>query len=825
MKKYLASFLFLIFSLSAITQTVKVYKTDSIGEREGKSYYIHTVLQSQTVYSIAKAYDVSQDEIYFENPQTKEGISIDQLLWIPTVNRETELKKELRSARFEFFYYIVKSNETFERIAFIYNIPVETVRQANPEISEPLREGEYIKIPVESKTGKTVAGKSGQEKLDPVSFDPQIPVIPNYRHVVSAGETLYSISGRYGITVEQIRAVNPGMASTLEIGDRLRIPDKSQISDEKTLETKEKTGKPQAQEYYTHKVKKKETLYAISRLYGVSVESIYEANPGLTSRISVGQVLKVPKLKVERDYVVYVVDRKSKLSKVAKLYNIPVADLQKENPSLGKKLYAGQRVMIPVGRFALKQMEEADEIEIKETEKEIVELKETPKPAKCRKIEPIYDKVFKVALMVPLYVEETDSLDVEQFLTESSGNFLPFKFIQFYEGALIAVDSLQALGLNIKLYVYDVDESITKTSKVLQNMELRTMDLIIGPFHNYSFDQVALYAGNFNIPIVNPLSFREEVIEKYKTAIKVKSAIKYQVDLVPSVIPIYYPDYKVWLISHTSYKDADLVTDLYNNVYSVVAPEVKVSNNDIYNLAVAVAHRDVEKDDEGNEVEFDENAPLPVFRLEGIKILPDSIEIHIADSMVFDNRAVRINYMKDSIHPILNNASPLRKNLVILYGDNKAFTMDAMNRLNEFRDTFNIKLIGMPTIEKYNNIDHIQSNNMNLTYFSNTHLNYYSDDIQDFVYKFRSKYHTEPGIYGFSGFDVTYYFLNALFYLDDQLQDCLQHVPLDMLLNRFQFERNGGSENFENTHWNLIRYDHYRKMKLPDPAPFAKEPE
>jgi len=62
-----------------------------------------------------------------------------------------------------------------------------------------------------------------------VSFNPEIPVIQDYRHVVILGETTQSIAKKYDIPVETLKAANPGLGSTVVKGDRLRIPDKTKL--------------------------------------------------------------------------------------------------------------------------------------------------------------------------------------------------------------------------------------------------------------------------------------------------------------------------------------------------------------------------------------------------------------------------------------------------------------------------------------------------------------------------------------------------------------------------------------------------------------------
>ena len=782
-------FLGLVFILSIVNlqaqQELRIVISKEIEERGGKQFYLHTVEKGQTVYAIAKAYKVSVDEIYYENPGSETGISIEQQLWIPTISKEQEIKKELKTADFDFFYHIASSNESLSHIGELYHVSVPAIRNANPLLMLPLRKGEYIKIPVlDSKT-----------EDENTSFDPNIPIIPNFRHTVISGETLQSIAIKYGTTPEKIKAVNPGLNERKLTGERLRIPK------EKTSGKEEKVSKKT--EYLNYKVKRKETLYSIARDYGITIDDIYDANEGLTSKIKTGQIIKIPRITIADTYIIHKISKTTKIQKIAKLYRIPSYQILDINPSLGSKLYVGQTVKIPVGNKAKIATELPKEEDIAEEE-----YYEPPAPLGCNKRKTYTGKTFQIALMIPLFLEEMDSLDVDQFLVNDQSNFKPFRFIQFYEGTLVAVDSMRAMGMKVELSVYDVDKSITKTTKVLQKREIREMDLIIGPFYQQSFDQVALFASNFNIPIVNPLSYRSETVEKYKTVIKMKSGTKYQADMIQAIIPKYYPGAKVFLITQASYKDADKIAEIKRKIASTLPPHNKISNTDIYNLAIAVAHRDEE---------FDDRSPIPTYKLEGRIIEPELISEILTDSTVFDNPLTHIIFSKEGIEPFMQKASPLRKNLVIIYGENKAFVMDAMNKLNEFRDSLNIKLIGMPSWERFNNLDIVQSNNMNLMFFSSDFINYESNSTQRFINNFRLQFNTEPNHYGFAGFDITYYMLSGLFHFDKNMNRCLEHAPLKMLHGFYRFERTGKGKNLESIYWNILQYNNYNILKLPDP--------
>lgn len=862
-------------ALAINAQVVVIPRSGVIEMHNGKSYYIHTVQKGQTVYSIAKAYDVTPDEIYFENPGAKQGIGINQNLLIRTVNKETELKNEVTKTNFDFFYHIAAKNETLDHISSIYLIPKKYLVKANPNLQDPFREGEYIKVPVEESfdilDGKTTSrtpvtstpnvstrrnystpaskpvtktsppvnqNNSSNNQTNPkstnkqttspvtekVSFNPDIPVIQDYRHVVILGETTKSIAKKYDIPVEALKAANPGLGNSVVKGDRLRIPDKTKL-ETTTKKQPEKKGEPGIQdpvksadttnpapttsevETIKHKVKKKETLYSIGREYGVTVSELIEANKGLTSAIKIGQIILVPKKKISTPYIIHTAKSTTKINKIARLYRIPVYQIKEFNPTLGKRVYKNQDIKIPVGSHAIIVPYIPDDDNIVDIEKPD-DFSDTTDPNKndCD-FSPDKNRVFKVALMIPLSLEEADSLNTEQFLLSSQQFFIPFRFIQFYEGSLIALDSLSKQGMKVEMHVYDVDKNLTKTAKVLQQRELRSMDLIIGPFYSNSFNQVALYAGNFKIPIVNPLSYREAVRNNYNTVIKVKPGTASQIPMISTFIDTFEKRSKIFLISQTSYIDADRVIEIHNELISNLEPQIKFSNKKLLELAHSVAERDTL---------HDKTTTPPPFIFENTEIYPEILESSIMDSTVIINYLTRINYATDSLYPFLENASPLRNNLIILYGTKKSFILDVLNRLNESRDTFDIRLIGLPTWERINNLSNVKMNNLKLSYFSSGYIDYQKETTQDFIHTFRTNYNAEPNTFAYSGFDITYYFLSTLFYLGDEFNNCLEYYPMELLQSKYHFSRIANTNNFEGDYWHLIQFKRLSKYKIPD---------
>ncbi len=841
-KKPVLFLLFLFISIILAAQSIYIPKSDEIREKNGKQYYIHTVEKGQTVYSISKAYDVTVDEIYYENPDAKYGLQIGQQLWIPTVNKETEVNQEVSTSGFDFFYHIANDNERFSDLALLYNIPERYIRLANPNVTEPLKYGEYVKIPVESSfpvlDGKKTkpyrspeltytlpnavstnnAPVQKQQRQKDVSFNPNIKVMENYRHVVINGESLKSIAEKYQISVNDLKAVNPGLSNIVQ-GDRLRIPAYAKIpgvtkyqTTQKTTqrnrqvptETGQKKTEPQkSSQYFQYTVKSGDNLYKVAKRFGVSMEALYMANPRLTgTKLTPGHKLLIPKLKKRPYFIYYKAPGKTKLKKISKLFDVSYSRLKNSNPGIKNRVYFGQVIKIPAGEEAV-LLTAKPEIN-KPSNDDYV--KEKPEFTFCRP-KPYRGKVFNIALMVPLYLEEMDSINFEEFQKTYRPRFKPFRFIKFLEGAFIAIDSLKNMGYNLNVTVYDVDNQITKTAKVLQHAELKDMDLIIGPFYSKSFNQVALFADNFNIPIINPFTFREEILYKYNNVIKVKPGVAAQIPLLAKLINDRYRDYKVFFITQNSYKDAQMAGMFKEAVTSAVPEKIYLSNVDINNISIEV----------DNRIDINGDPVSPYYNLEGKPIDPAVIENYLYDSTVFDNHPLYINYMVDSIHPFLDNASVLRKNLVIIYGDNKSYIMDAINQLNRVRDTFDIEIMGLPLWEQINNMDYTLLNNLKLTYFTSYYINYNDAKVTAFNTRFLNSFSTEPDNYGFSGFDITLFFVKTLADYDKRFIKCLPSVNRLTLENGFKFDKfQNKKSSFENIMWNIIQIRDYKTIRLPE---------
>ena len=131
-------------------------------------------------------------------------------------------------------------------------------------------------------------------------------------------------------------------------------------------------------------------------------------------------------------------------------------------------------------------------------------------------------KKYKVAFMVPLYLNEMGKLDVGKEDAPKAQKARSLSFLQYYEGFMMAVRDLEKEGLKLDLKVFDVTDNVSTAERALAEIEGQEYDLIVGPFFGKSFAVIEDYAKSMGITMVNPLSNRESVIVDSPNVVKVK---------------------------------------------------------------------------------------------------------------------------------------------------------------------------------------------------------------------------------------------------------------------------------------------------------------
>ena len=297
----------------------------------------HKISQGETISSIAEKYNVSQKVIFNLNPKASGILKLNSVLKIPNKNYKKEVaKKELAAKKknTKEIDYLVLPKETLFGIAKKFNVRVEEIKKNNPSIEKSgLQIGEKIKVIVpenfELKEEPTVAISNDSEQKNTTipSNTSAISefVAPNTStegqqiHEVIASETKYGISKRYGISVEELEKLNPNIVSkSLEIGQKLNVPLQNKATE--VIQTVEVSSPSPVKEVTSvevnkeqvvaetsvsntvaspetttivHEVLPKETKFGIAKKYGITVAELDKLNPSIHKKLRVGAILKI----------------------------------------------------------------------------------------------------------------------------------------------------------------------------------------------------------------------------------------------------------------------------------------------------------------------------------------------------------------------------------------------------------------------------------------------------------------------------------------------------------------------------------------------------
>ena len=185
----------------------------------------HTVVSGESIYSIAKKYDVSESDIYELNPKSKGALlQLKTVLLIPNKKSKSKSNKEVFSSKNATETHIVESGESLYKIAKKYDISLEKLKELNPDIKpESIQIGDKIVVsakkvketPKEKEAPKENKPKEIKtvvtEISNPTNMDANLCTdeLGNKVHTVTKGETLYRLSKKYKVSVKDLEEMNP----------------------------------------------------------------------------------------------------------------------------------------------------------------------------------------------------------------------------------------------------------------------------------------------------------------------------------------------------------------------------------------------------------------------------------------------------------------------------------------------------------------------------------------------------------------------------------------------------------------------------------------
>ncbi|MCX6152907.1 MAG: LysM peptidoglycan-binding domain-containing protein [Candidatus Kapabacteria bacterium] len=261
------------------TSTSSAKKTDD-NKSDSEEIVRHTIKPGETLYSIAQIYGVRLTDLRTWNdiPFEEDNIPVGRELIIAKnqTNNDQAPVKVTKIEKTKTINHKVKKGETLAKIADEYNVSIESIKKQNHLKKNAVSKGQVLAIKVNSKqktTSRDYAEKAGKSKVI---------------HKVKAGESLFSIAAKYGVSEDQIKEWNPGKVAgeTVYKGSNLKILG---TESSKGSGKSKKDSAPK-----TYKVRKGDTLNSIASKFGVSTSSLKAKNKKLKKGdLLIGQIIKI----------------------------------------------------------------------------------------------------------------------------------------------------------------------------------------------------------------------------------------------------------------------------------------------------------------------------------------------------------------------------------------------------------------------------------------------------------------------------------------------------------------------------------------------------
>lgn len=536
-----------------------------------------------------------------------------------------------------------------------------------------------------------------------------------FLHTVTKGQSLYSISTMYNVTMEDLIRLNPGCEKQIRAGESLKIPQADSGSNQ---------GKPTF-----HTIQAGETLYQLTLKYNVTVQAICTANPGLSaSNFRIGQVISIPaqtaiqpakknlsetaaqtssgKKTDWRD--MHKVERKETIFSISRQYGISEEELIAANPELKKgKLKRGSFLFIPypASKQPAKEPEKTP-ARIPSNEELFAQNKQS-----FKKIQNI-----KAAVLLPF--------------TEGKNRDEQMRMVEYYEGFLMAVDSLKRQGISVNLYTYDTKGKSDVTQSILAKEEMKNMDIIFGPAHAANVKTLAEFAEKNQTRVVVPFSPEVEQVFKNPYIYQVNTPQSY---LYSEVYEHFLRKFSkaniVFLDAGTGQNEkAEFIKGMKNELKTNQVAYKHISNSDTLKILAAI--------DSTRENIF---IPTSGKDLSLTRLIPQLTQI-------------RRSYPNVDLH-------------LFGYPEWQTYTQDYLASFYELDTYF---------------YSSFYTNNLfpAAVRFTQEYRRWYSKDMANIFPK-----------YGMLGFDTGYFFLKGLAQEGSQLENNLNRVQVTPIQTGFKFER------------------------------------
>lgn len=566
-----------------------------------------------------------------------------------------------------------------------------------------------------------------------------------YVHTVKTGDTLFSIAGEYNTTVDIIKENNPNAADGIKIDQTIKIP----------VSEKEKAAKRRKKDFITHKVKAGETLYAIARLYDISVETLREDNPNINPQeLSIGQSLWIRRAdigqsseqeaqqelqeyadnlnKVEDDdaYIYHVVQAGETIYSLSRRYGITEAEFATLNDiSMGLK--AGAMIRVP-------KPQEAEEVAVEEQKEEGLKEGENVVFRSLTAEQPL-----KIALMLPLSV----------------GNRPNANYVEFYQGFLLGLEELKSRGRGeTSLTLYNTAHDSVRIDSIVSGQLFEGTNLIVGPVYEDELEPVVRYAERNSVPIVSPLASIDSIQSPVIYQLAPEPAKKY--DKIESLIDGNKEICLIYAASNDTEFEQEVLARLEGKSYN--AYTYTFNKESIFTPRTASTRR-----------------------------LEETIDI--------------LNTDKDILFIVFANRETDVDRILGTFASVKVSNTERSIKVAEYA------VLGSSRWSRFNNIDNTTFFNNNVMMVSTYHAKRDNAAVRAFDSRYIRSYKTLPSLYAYRGYDAAIIFGQGMRADIDYSMLDKRYTPLQ---TTYKFSQAAAGQRYINQEWMLIKYNNNYTITL-----------
>lgn len=572
-----------------------------------------------------------------------------------------------------------------------------------------------------------------------------------YVHIVKQHETLYSISKAYNVSQSEIATANPDIYSELKVGQALKIP----VKDQKVEED---------ERYIYHIVKRRETIYSLTKMYGISEANLIALNPVIKDGLKKSQVVLIPRqittltesqLPDSMEFKLHEVQNGEGLYAISRLYGVSPRDVEYYNRDiLVSGLKPGATLRIPTPKPKLVNSDSTHIAPNNATEHEEEGSSSISSP--CFSTYRYDGSPFNVSLLMPFTQVSLDNVnsDDDELMSDSpskrKNSSTTQSAIEFYEGFLLALDSMKSAGVSVNLSVFDTKKQPVEVNAVVKNGKLAGSHLIISPFFIDEILPVAKYALANGINMVSP-----------------------------------------------SYNGPTLMPNS-NNIITVNQSFTEQFDSFIRNLELA-----------------DTNNYIVVY---------DAADSY-SSSFTFCDSVIKRKFAHSHIRPRFYNhrlgrnslvaqdslfiqVDTLKNNVVIVPSEDEPFVSEMLSNIYGVKNHRKVQtqVFGPAKWRRMKNISPEYLYNLNLYIYTPFFVDYSAPGVRNFVEIYREIYRAEPSKLSFLGYDIGLYFISALKRFGPQFNTCLPTFSMTGLQVDFSFRKNSRNQNLHNTDQIIVKY-------------------